>query len=131
MTYLMEFGKYKGFPLHLIPNQYFTFLFESKDNMALIKYPTLYCKTHKELAKIKPDFEQRLNLQCECRKKSYSVGYLTRRKDYKGDYEDDVCKLAVGDLFFNFKPFIFIIFLLYDFCSRFISRKHKSLLLWQ
>jgi len=90
LTYLMEFGKYKGFPLHLIPNQYFTFLFESDDNITLIRYPTLYCKTHKELAKVKPDFAQRLNLQCSCRKKSYSIGYLTKRKDYKGDYESIV-----------------------------------------
>tara|TARA_Y100000816_G_scaffold290922_2_gene280837 strand:- start:426 stop:1199 length:774 start_codon:yes stop_codon:yes gene_type:complete len=90
MTYLMEFGKYKGYPLELIPNQYFKALFESSFNVSLIKYPTLYCKTHKELAKIKPDFESRLNLQCNCRKKTYSVGYLTRRKDYKGDYENIV-----------------------------------------
>lgn len=75
----MEFGKYKGIPIDLIPNQYFKKLFEEA-YMVNSDKQALSCKAHRELAKIKPELVRGFFLNCGCRDEGFSFGYLTKKK---------------------------------------------------
>lgn len=76
----MEFGKYKGLPIDLVPNQYFTYLLTKEPSMLYLRDSDLYCKTHKELSKVRPELVDNMFLKCDCRKPGFSFGFITKRK---------------------------------------------------